>query len=91
MSSLAKFKPSAGGSAKAWSNLNGTGTISERDSFNISSYSDNGTGNYTYNYANHMSDTNYCWLPYADFRATIARNTTIGYCLLYTSPSPRDA
>jgi len=47
------------GLAKAWSNLNGTGTIAERDSFNISGYVDNGTGNYTFTIANDMGDTNY--------------------------------
>jgi len=47
------------GLAKAWSNLNGTGTIAERDSFNISGYVDNGTGNYTFTIANDMSDSNY--------------------------------
>jgi len=47
------------GLAKAWSNLNGTGTIAERDSFNISGYVDNGTGHYTFTIANDMGDTNY--------------------------------
>ena len=47
------------GLAKAWSNLNGTGTIAERDSFNISGYVDNGTGNYTFTISNDMSDANY--------------------------------
>ena len=32
------------GSAKAWMNLNGTGTIATRDTLNISSVTDNGTG-----------------------------------------------
>ena len=37
--------------AKAWLNLNGTGTIAARDSFNFSSHTDgNGTGTYTSNY-----------------------------------------
>lgn len=45
--------------AKAWSNLNGTGTIAERDSFNISGYVDNGTGDYTFTISNDMSDANY--------------------------------
>lgn len=36
------------GRAKAWSILNGTGTIAERDSFNIASHTDNGTGDYTF-------------------------------------------
>jgi hypothetical protein len=45
--------------AKAWSNLNGTGTIAERDSFNISGYVDNGTGDYTFTLSSDMSDANY--------------------------------
>ena len=47
------------GTAKAWSNLNGTGTIAERDSFNISSYSDLGTGHYQKNLSNSMEDVNF--------------------------------
>jgi hypothetical protein len=47
------------GTAKAWSNLDGTGTIAERDSFNISSYTDNGTGSYTKTISNDMADANY--------------------------------
>ena len=31
------------GLAKAWINLNGTGTIASRDSFNVSSIADQGT------------------------------------------------
>lgn len=46
--------------AKAWINFNGTGTISIRDSFNVSSIVDNGIGMYTINFATAMLDTNYC-------------------------------
>jgi hypothetical protein len=47
------------GSAKAWVNFNGTGTVSIRASFNVSSITDNGTGDYTVNFTNAFSDTNY--------------------------------
>lgn len=47
------------GTAKAWFNLNGTGTITPRDDFNISSYVDNGTGDYTSNFATAMPNANY--------------------------------
>lgn len=47
------------GTAKAWSNLNGTGTIAERDSFNISSISDLGVGHYTVNLTASMDNSNY--------------------------------
>lgn len=38
--------------AKAWINFNGTGTIAIRDSFNVSSITDNGTGDTTITLAN---------------------------------------
>ena len=50
------------GSAKVWANLNGTGTIALRDSQNVTSVTDNGTGDYTFNITNAMSDTNYMFL-----------------------------
>ena len=40
------------GSAKAWVNFNGTGTIAARNSLNVSSLTDNGTGWYTVNFSN---------------------------------------
>lgn len=49
----------AGGSAKAWYNLNGTGTIASRDDFNIASYTDNGTGDYTSTFTSAMNNANY--------------------------------
>jgi hypothetical protein len=49
----------ARGVAKAWANLNGTGTIALRDSLNVSSVVDNGTGDYTFNFASAMLNTNY--------------------------------
>lgn len=49
----------AQGTAKAWFNLNGTGTIAERDSFNFSSYVDNGVGDYSGNIATAMPNANY--------------------------------
>ena len=44
---------------KAWVNFNGTGTVAIRDNFNVSSITDNGTGDYTVTFTNAMSDTNY--------------------------------
>ena len=48
------------GSAKAWVNFDGTGTPAIRASFNVSSITDNGTGNYTANFTTSFSDVNYC-------------------------------
>ena len=46
---------------KAWVNFNGTGTVAIRSSFNVSSITDNGTGNYTVNFANSFPDSNYAY------------------------------
>lgn len=46
--------------AKAWVNFNGTGTVAIRDSYNVSSITDNGTGDYTINYSTAFSNANYC-------------------------------
>jgi hypothetical protein len=46
--------------AKAWVNFNGTGTVAIRESGNVSSITDNGTGNYTVNFTTAMEDVNYC-------------------------------
>ena len=45
---------------RAWVNFNGTGTVAIRASFNVSSITDNGTGDYTVNFTNAMPDANYC-------------------------------
>ena len=47
------------GVAAAWVNFNGTGTIAIKDSVNVSSIDDDGTGDYGVNYTNNMSGTNY--------------------------------
>ena len=52
-------QPAMVGAAKAWVNFNGTGTVAIRESFNVSSITDNGTGDYTVNFTNAMSDANY--------------------------------
>jgi hypothetical protein len=45
--------------AKAWVNFNGTGTVAIRASGNVSSITDNGTGDYTVNFTVAMVDGNY--------------------------------
>ena len=47
------------GSAKAWANVNGTGTIALRDSFNVSSITDQGVGDITHTFTSAMANTNY--------------------------------
>jgi hypothetical protein len=48
------------GAATAWVNFNGTGTVAIRDSYNVSSITDNGTGDYTVNFQTALANTNYC-------------------------------
>ena len=52
--------PAIDGLAKAWVNFNGTGTVAIRAAFNVSTITDNGTGNYTVNFTTAMQDANYC-------------------------------
>ena len=47
------------GAAKAWVNFNGSGTVAIRDSFNVSSITDEGTGDFQVNMTNALANTNY--------------------------------
>ena len=43
----------------AWVSFNGQGTVAIRDSENVSSITDNGTGDYSVNFSTPMVDTNF--------------------------------
>jgi hypothetical protein len=45
--------------ARAWVNFNGTGTVAISGSGNVSSITDNGTGDYSVNFTTSMPDANY--------------------------------
>ncbi len=45
--------------AKAWVNVDGTGTVSLRDSFNSTSLVDNGTGDYSHSFVSSMANVNH--------------------------------
>ena len=47
------------GVAAAWVNFNGTGTVAIRDSVNVSSLTDNVTGDYSVNFSNSFGNVNY--------------------------------
>lgn len=71
------FGPSAGGTtysargiAKAWVNFDGTGTIAARDSENVSSLTDNGTGDYTVSFSNAFGAADYAVSGSAAFLST---------------------
>lgn len=61
------------GLAAAWVNFNGTGTVAIRAAFNVSSITDNSTGDYTVNFTTAMPDANYAW--------TLGGSLTGGYVI----------
>ena len=64
------------GIAKAWVNWNGTGTVAIRDSFNVSSITDNGTGNYTVNFTTAMPNANYSTVGVCALSGTVGAGDT---------------
>jgi hypothetical protein len=71
----------AGGTApiyacRAWVNFNGSGTVAIRESGNVSSITDNGTGNYTVNFATAMPDANYAVTALRNISSSSAGFTT---------------
>lgn len=67
---------------KAWVNFNGTGTVAIRASGNVSSITDNGTGDYTVNLTTALSDTNYAITCYSR-----SDGTATSYSYVLTSNS----
>jgi hypothetical protein len=65
------------GIAKAWVSFNGTGTVAINGSFNVSSITDNGTGNYTINFTTAMPNTNYSIASFLRASETTAGITNI--------------
>ena len=62
----------AEGSGKAWINFKGTDTVSVYDSFNHSSLTDNGTGNFNNTLSSALGNANYA------FNATVGRSPNVG-------------
>lgn len=57
---------------RAWVNFNGAGTVAIRASGNVTSITDGGTGNYTINFTNAMTDVNYTVVANAWYSAVSA-------------------
>jgi hypothetical protein len=55
---------------RVWVNFDGTGTVAIRESGNVSSITDNGTGDYTVNFTTVLADANYCVSGSAVLQAT---------------------
>ena len=72
------------GIAKAWCNYNGNAqTIN--GSFNISSVTYNGTGNYTYNFTTAMPNANYSVVVSCDLQTIGGAKVTMGAKVLSTT------
>jgi hypothetical protein len=56
---------------RAWINFNGTGTPAIRASGNVSTITDNGTGDYTVNFTTAMPDANYTPVFFSDANSAI--------------------
>jgi hypothetical protein len=62
---------------RAWVNFNGTGTPAIRASGNVSSITDNGTGDYTVNFTNAMPDANYAPVTASQYARVICSVGTL--------------
>ena len=80
---------------RAWVNFDGTFGTSPftianggiRDAFNVSSVTDNGTGNYTLNFTNSIQDANYA--TNLSYSAEVSVQHTVGFVYDVTSSSVR--
>jgi hypothetical protein len=66
---------SAAGTLQAWVNFNGTGTVAIRASGNVSSITDNGTGDYTVNFTTALADANYAAIGTAGSGSSASKAT----------------
>ena len=83
---------------KAWVNFNGTGTVAIRASGNVSSITDNSTGDYTVNFTNAMVDADYSVVATSGYHTVTwgliyfnAAFTSSACRFITTSPSEGDA
>ncbi len=58
------------GLAKAWVNFTGSGVVTIKDSYNVSSITDNGVGDYTINFINPFSNSDYVWVGSSEDNGT---------------------
>lgn len=67
---------------RAWVNFNGNGTPAIRASGNVTSITDNGTGDYTVNFTNAMPDANYSFTSSIDWGNTAFGASTRATCIV---------
>ena len=72
---------------RAWVNFNGTGTVAIRASGNVSSITDNGTGDYTVNFTTSMPDANYSFTSAMDWGNTAFGASARASCIVSLATS----
>ena len=71
--------------AKAWVNFIGQGTVAINSAYNVSSITDNGTGDYTVNFTVNMANVNYSMAGMAGANNTSLRS--VGQAFSVTAPT----
>jgi len=74
---------------RAWVNFNGTGTPAIRASANVTSITDNGTGDYTVNFTNALPDANYSAISNVDAATANIYSSCIKYGVAPTTSAIR--
>ena len=82
---IASTKLTGVNDAKAWVNFNGTGTVAINGSFNVSSITDSGTGDYAVNFTTAMTDVNYSTV------ANCSRDASVNQTGIYITNSQNTA
>lgn len=74
---------------RAWVNFNGTSTVAIRASGNVSSITDNGTGDYTVNFTTAMPDANYSAVSNVSAETANIYSSSIKYAVSPTTTAYR--
>ena len=72
---------------RAWVNFNGTGTVAIRASGNVSSITDNGTGDYTVNFTTAMPDADYAIMQFNNVGGGYVGTRAAANCFIGTLTS----
>ena len=84
-----KLPTAYSGSAKAFVNFNGTGTVAIRGSQNVTSITDNASGDYDINFSNNMGNSNYCTTGSCAYVSGVGQ-PNVGHNLNTTTKSTTD-
>lgn len=79
----------AGALCRAWVNFNGTGTVAIRASGNVSSITDNGTGDYTVNFTTAMPDAKYSLVGFCRINGNNLNNVSLSSATNLTNSTAR--